>query len=521
MTEASDLRRERRAWGWTAFFALLPLLGWWAYGLFDLDEGFYAAVTAEMNRRGEWITPFYNGNPWYEKPILLYWVAKPFLALFGDMVGPRMPSILATLGLYWLVGAWTQRHFGPREARLAVLILASSLLVVGAGRMMLTDPLLVLCLSGAFLTFWESLVGDRRWRLASAALLGLSVLAKGPVGLVFFVLIAAWTFWREPELRPAFRGWWMTGTVLLFAVVATWYLPAYLKDGDLFVQKFLVEQNLQRFAGGDEAHQVTGFQRWIFFIPILLLGMVPWSFMIIGAWPRKGASPERRYLAAWAAIVFLFFTVSGTKLVHYILPCFPPLAILVAVDLIRRRESVRAWAYAAVGCVVMAVVANVAFLVYHGGTRALALSRPVVQVGASEADRENAHLHVDPVPGFHAEVQALAKEVRAKWPKDRPLGVYQMSRRNKDLGTGRPKIQETSHPSLLLYLDRTVIDTDDFSKFLEQPSEVWFITRYNRVGAGEQEAARAAGRRLHRVQTDADQFLYAVWKLTPSQSNRL
>src|SRR5262249_44035004 len=73
----------RVRWVLVWVFACLPLLGWWLTGLFDLDEGFYAAVTAEMNRRGEWITPYYNGQPWFEKPILLYWAAKPCVALFG------------------------------------------------------------------------------------------------------------------------------------------------------------------------------------------------------------------------------------------------------------------------------------------------------------------------------------------------------------------------------------------------------------------------------------------------------
>src|SRR5580693_6722422 len=93
-----------------AWLAILPLLGWWLYGLFDLDEGFYAAVVAEMNRRGEWITPYFNGHPWFEKPVLLYWVAKPCLALFGGEFGIRLPSILASLATYAII-AW----FGKRR----------------------------------------------------------------------------------------------------------------------------------------------------------------------------------------------------------------------------------------------------------------------------------------------------------------------------------------------------------------------------------------------------------------------
>ena len=60
--------------------ALIPLLGFWAYGLFDMDEGFYASVTSAMLRRKDWLIPYYNGQPWFEKPILLYWFTTPSLA---------------------------------------------------------------------------------------------------------------------------------------------------------------------------------------------------------------------------------------------------------------------------------------------------------------------------------------------------------------------------------------------------------------------------------------------------------
>ncbi len=171
----------------------MPLLGWWATGLFDLDEGFYAAVVAEMNRRGEWVTPYYNGRPWFEKPILLYWLAKPTVAWFGEAVGPRLPSVLCTLGTYAVVAWFCLRRGDDKRvptAQLAVLILASSLLVLALGRMMMTDAPLMLALTGAFLTFWESLVGDRRWRLVTAALLGVGVLAKGPVACLLFLPVA-------------------------------------------------------------------------------------------------------------------------------------------------------------------------------------------------------------------------------------------------------------------------------------------------------------------------------------------
>ena len=117
-----------------AIAAMLPFLGWWTYGLFDLDEGIYAAIVGEMIRRHEWITPYFNGAPWYEKPILIYWAAIPFVKLLGPMVGPRVSAILATWGTMGLVAWFSRRHLAPGSALIAPLVLATSLLVVGTGR---------------------------------------------------------------------------------------------------------------------------------------------------------------------------------------------------------------------------------------------------------------------------------------------------------------------------------------------------------------------------------------------------
>ena len=475
------------------FFAILPLLGWWLYGLFDVDEGFYGAVTAEMNRRGEWITPFYNGQPWFEKPILLYWLAKPSLMLFGNMVGPRIPSILTTIGTYAIVAWFAKRRFGDLTSQIATLILASSLLVVGTGRMMMTDLPLLLCLTAALLTFWESLVSDAKWRLATAALLGLGVLAKGPVALILFSIIAGWTYWREPNLRSAFRGYWLPGTAILIAVMAAWYVPAYLANGQLFVQKFLIEQNIGRFTGGDAAHTLPGISGLLtgigMYVGVLLLGMMPWSLFIWRSWPlRKKASTDElcsnqvmeRYLATWAAVVFIFFAISGAKLVHYLLPVFPPLAILVAKDAVTRSLKPERWRLAGIACCVgMFLISNGVFLWWFRASG-------------------------------QAEVQALAGYVKKEGG---PVAIYQMGRRNKDLGTGKPKLQETSLPSLLMYLDATALDTDDITEIAKAKLPIWIITRDNRIQPTDFITVQKMGHQLVEQRPPVKQDAFKLYRI--------
>ncbi len=476
------------------FLALLPLMGWWLYGLFDVDEGFYGAVVAEMNRKGEWITPFYNGKPWFEKPILLYWLAKPCMALFGDMVGPRLPSVLTAIGTYIAVAWFAKRRIGSLAAQLATLMLASCLLVVGTGRMMMTDLPLLMSLTAAFLTFWESLVERKSWRIWTAFFLGVGVLAKGPVALILFVLVAGWTFWREKELRPAFRGMWPQGTLLLTAVICVWYVPAYLVNGQTFVQKFLIEQNVGRFTGGDAAHTLGGFQSLILYLPIIFVGMFPWSLFIWKAWPRRNKNsatrsvPEEhdqdqalvRYLASWAAVIFLFFTISGAKLPHYILPVIPPLVLLVAIHVSRTSTYSSRWiTIAGTSCVAMSVIANGTFLWWYQASG-------------------------------QAEVHAISRYVRRSGGA---AAMYQMGRRNKDLGTGKMKLQETSLPSVLMVLNENAIDTDDFAEIEKAKGPIWIITRDGRIKPEDFLKAQLDGHRLSEIKPPVKQQHFKLFLL--------
>ncbi len=475
--------------------AMLPLMGWWSYGLFDLDEGFYAAVTAEMNRRHEWITPFYNGTPWYEKPILLYWLAKPSVMLFGGEFGLRLPSIIAAFLGFWAVWHFARRRMSGAAAEASVLVLATSLLWVALSRLMMTDTLLVVSFCVACLWFYESLVGDWRWRIGTAALLGVGVLAKGPVAILLFVPILGWTLLREPGLRPQSRRGWAIGTAALSAVVATWYLPAYLKDGQLFVQKFLVEQNLQRFTGGDAAHTIGGIANLFFFLPVMLVGMAPWVWWLAAAWPRRASDSLDRYLATCAAVPFLFFTVSGAKLVHYVLPCCIPIALLVGRWMARRWTESEAelptsrLRMLGAGSVFLCVLANAGFGYWYRASG-------------------------------HAEVHALARYCAQSGFKY--VAAYQMPRREKSLGTGRPKLQETSHPSLEFYTDSVVLQAETLGDLERAEFPLYVLTRSERFSAADFATLKHDGFRMTplRSETWVNYELYRLDRPAPSRTKR-
>lgn len=494
--------RVRPIPSWTLWlFATLPFLGTWTYGLFDLDEGFYGSVVTEMVRRGEWITPYYNGTPWFEKPILLYWLAKPSVMLFGEVVGLRLPSILASLGTCALVYWFAKRHFNLLSAQLAVLILATSLLFVGAGRMALTDPLLTLATTAAFLTFFESLVGDPRWRLVSAACLGASVLAKGPVGIVLFLATVVVALAMLRPLRPAFRGYWLLGTLLFAAVVALWYVPAYVANGEMFVQKFLIEQNIQRFTGGDTAH--PGFGGILFYPLVLLLGMLPWSAWIPVAWPRARRDRDEAgqalvFLSIAATVIVLFFSISAAKLPHYALPATPLLAIIVADWLQRRRPSVKQTQPISpqalcLGCIAMFAFANGLAWGYYNGRFG----------GAPQA-----------------EIHGYARWLRAN-RNGAPVAVYQMSRRQAALGTGGVKLMETSLPSVPVYLGDVVIETDSLAALSWLRASAFILTRAGRLATQDVQAMASQGLELRQIPSTitgipSDHFqLWELERLSP------
>ena len=504
---ASDLpflKNRRLRWTLLILLASLPLVGWWSYGLFDLDEGFYASVTASMIRHHEWITPTLNGQPWFEKPILIYWLAKPALMLFGQAAGPRLPSVLATVATYALVAWFVRRHFSGLAAVLSLFILASSLLAVAIGRMIMTDPLLLFFFTAAMLAFGESLVSDPRWRLLAAGCLGFAVLAKGPVALILFIPIAAYALIitrRSKGINPKSKIQnlksaivWVTGALVLFAIIASWYVPAYLANGQTFVQDFLIKQNLGRFTGGDQAHTLPFLKSFWFYIPILLLGMFPWILWLPAAWPKRseplplvpqaegegvgGSGSDRstqapatrnselrapsseflkRYLAAWSLIVFIFFTLSGAKLPHYILPCAPPLAMLIGTHLADK------WGALSRQEIGQRIKLTLAWLI---------ATWIIVQVGFESWY----------VKSGQSEAHQLARYIASQNQDQRaPVVLYQLPRRAKDLGTGKPKLLETSLPSLSFYLNQDVIETDDTKPIDSTQGPIWVLTRVGRA----------------------------------------
>ena len=302
--------------------------------LWEYDEAKHAQVAKEMLLRGDWVTPTFNGEPFYDKPALHFWlVMLSFLAFGVNEFSARFPSALLGMGGVFLVYAWARSVYGRVSGALSCLVLATSIEYVILSQNIVHDISLCFFVTLSLFLFHRayrqggfSLTG---WILFSASL-GFAVLAKGPIGvvlpgLIIFSFLLITRKWGLILNRRTFGG-----VLIFFMVALPWYLAMAIRNPD-FIQSFLMQGNFSRFLSKHPNHQ----ERFYFFLPVLLIGFFPWTTFIPSALLhhikqyRRGRSPDTLFLLLAAIIPFLFFSLSSTKLATYVLPVFPPLAILV------------------------------------------------------------------------------------------------------------------------------------------------------------------------------------------------
>ncbi len=314
--------------GFLFFFALGGI------GFLGPDEPRYAGVAREMYRSGDFITPRLAGEVWFEKPVLMYWLAAAAYAVLGiGEAAARLPSALAatlsTLFVFWI----GRRLFSRAVGFAAGLILATATGFFALARAASMDMLLTASLTAAlafFLAAYTSEGRPRRWLFYGFyAALGLGLLAKGPIAVLLPALaLGAFTLWRG-SWRDIW-SWHPEGVVFTAIVAGPWYTAVTWINGREFIDVFFLNHNLQRFTSEIHGHP----QPFYFYVPVLLLIFFPWSFAMFPALRGRYTRVEQ-LLLVWAAVPFVFFSVSGSKLPAYILPVLPPLALLTAREITR------------------------------------------------------------------------------------------------------------------------------------------------------------------------------------------
>jgi 4-amino-4-deoxy-L-arabinose transferase len=332
-----------------SFFLLSYILPLGARDLVVPDETRYAEIPREMIAGGDWVVPHLNGLRYFEKPALGYWVHAGSLLLLGENnFGVRLPSALA-VGLSAMLIYVLVRRMSPGEdekggfpAILAALIFLSCFEVFGVGNTAVLDSLFSFLLTASITTFYfasEEPPGSAREKgflvLAGLAC-GLAFLTKGFLAFTMPVLaIVPYLVWQR-RYSDLFRMSWLP--ILVAVLVALpWSIAIHRREPD-FWRCFFWNEHVRRFLAADAQHKKT-FWFYLLTAPAMFM---PWVFMLPAAIPGIKARLSEpgtqgrmlRFCLCWLVLPFLFFSFSNGKLLTYILPCFPPFAVLVAIGVL-------------------------------------------------------------------------------------------------------------------------------------------------------------------------------------------
>ncbi len=345
-----------RAWRDVLLLAVL-LAVFFGFGLGDRalwrpDEGRYSEIPRAMVESGDYITPRLNGVKYFEKPALFYWMQAGAIKLFGvsEWTLRLWPALLALLGCLAVYGAG-RTLYGRRAGLIAAVVLATSPLYYLFTRIITLDMTVSVFLTGALLSF---LLGVRAphgrtrsfYLYGFYALCAAATLTKGLIGIVLpAMVIGAWIvlLWDWRLLRAIHLP---TGLLLFFVLAAPWHWLVARANPE-FAQFYFIHEHFERYLTTTHGH----YQPWWFFFPVLVFGMLPWIGLTFpalrasmrsraistipggqalrAAWHTRHENREVLFLLLWAGLVFAFFSASGSKLIPYILPVLPPLALLL------------------------------------------------------------------------------------------------------------------------------------------------------------------------------------------------
>ena len=486
-------------------------LGLGRQAITDADEAYYAEASREMVESGDWLTPRFNDEHRWEKPVLYYWLtAATYLVTGPTELAARFWSALAGVGLALL--AWgIARHVTGRfdVAWLAGSIIATSFGYFAMARAALPDLPLTFCIT---LGLWATLravdaAGTRTalqwWGLAGVGA-GSGFLMKGPIAIVVPGLVLAPILWRERRrLRLDARG--IAVAALTAAVIGLpWYVAMWLEHGNAYLRSFFVADNFERFA----TERFNDARPFWFYVPVLLGGLMPWSVFLVAFTADALAGARRRTLRLsdtdwrlllWAVMPLVFFTLSVGKQPRYILPVLPPLAVFVARGIIERighdRDrllSASTWITAALyaGLAVLFVRTEPLFInayplatwigVCALGCAAIALaggaatsSWRLLPTGASVAGvLVLVSVWFGALAGNRPEaVEQMAALIRSQRVADERIGVLDVFTRNLGFYTGAPRMQ--------------LFDVQQAAHFVQSPERVLLVLRLADVRAVE------------------------------------
>ncbi|HKY29462.1 MAG TPA: glycosyltransferase family 39 protein [Pyrinomonadaceae bacterium] len=364
-------RLAKRVW----FLIFLAVIAFYFYGLGHIpfvgpDEPRYAQVAREMFQSGDLITPTLGGHTWFEKPPLLYWTIIAGYSVFGvsewaARLGPALCGLLTIAAVFW-IGSRVRRNDNLSEfGQWSAFVTASTLGIIVFSRGVGFDSVVTMTIAWALAFFlvsetttteaggsWQDPDGRRRrlW-IGFYAFIGLSLLAKGLVGLVIPIgVLGAYYLIRRERPSRSFISSLIWGLPLALVVAGIWYVPVTVRHGWAFVDEFILQHHFARYVSNKYHHPQPFFFYFLIIIPLTL----PWTVFFaeglaqVRKWRWRGADAEdklRTFSAAWLLFPMVFFSFSGSKLPGYILPLLPAAALIAGERLTSfvRHGSTRNW----------------------------------------------------------------------------------------------------------------------------------------------------------------------------------
>ena len=539
---------DRRAEIWlvTTAAALVFFLNLGGIALWDEDEPKNAVCAREMLHRGDWLVPTFNGQLRTDKPILLYWLMLTAYHALGvtEFAARVWSAVLSTMTVLLtfdlgrrsgrvdcagklppdpgplprsqieLSGRTDRGAEGETSARAGLwsgLVLTGSLLFGVSARAATPDATLIVCTT-ASLWLWatgfsaSTPLSGWRW-FGIYALLGLAVLAKGPSGLVLplAVMLTAETLVGWHGTQGTIRGalvsfansaWGVTrrlrvvsGCAVALMIAAPWYVAVGVATDWAWPAGFLGKHNVQRFMGPLEGHGGP----IVYYLPAILIGLLPWSLWLpaalAGAWRRVRAATVDRtdlVLLSWIGVYVGVFSLAGTKLPSYVLPCYPALAVLIGRH-VARSERLPSGPF--LGLAVIGLACSAGFLAADrwllDNVAWLAVMGAIPAIGGIAAWRFNRRQRPQLALGAFAGSAALLLAglfgIAAEAVDDRQTPVAFARLIQESRGAGAPVATlDAFRPNLVFYSGPTVTDCptpEEAVAFLKRTPEGFLVTR--------------------------------------------
>ena len=300
------------------------------------DEVFYSLSAKEMIQQNTWLVPHIFGEPQFEKPILSFWLIRLSFCVFGiNNFAARFPT-----ALFAILGGLTVYYFcqlayrNKNKSFLFTLILISSGLYIGLARFLLTDMIFSVFILMSLVAFYAGYIQPGHKRagiLLFFVFSALAVLTKGLLGVVLPLFIVLLFLIMQKNLKFIFTSTTLYGVIIFMVLALPWYGYMVKQYGNSFIQEFFYNDHIRRILEAEHSSNDS----WYFYPLTMILGMLPWSIFVVasfGGFIKKvrenAANPVYHFLLSWVLVVFIAFQMAHSKLISYIMPLIPALAII-------------------------------------------------------------------------------------------------------------------------------------------------------------------------------------------------